>query len=437
MRRLVALVLVVAPAVASAQRLRIEVGGPNFRPYPVAVPDPVSPKRDAIGVEEAIREVSGTLQSGVDIARSLELVPPASYLKSEKESWTRPEYANWLNVGASGLIRCSVELHGDTAKVTYRFYDVVGQRELLVRTYDDKAQRVGRTAHRFLDDVVELLTGEKGIFSTKLSFVKRTSKGKAVFISDLDGQNEERLTAPDALSLLPGWSADGEVVLFTSYLQGNPDLYRMRLGQPSSLQLLSNQRGLNTGAAVSPDGKRIAMTLSIDGNTEIYSMDWSGEHLTRLTDNWGQDVSPSWSPDGKRITFVSSRSGQPHIYVMNADGSNPTRMTFQGTYNQEPDWSPRPGGQIAFTARDEFLKYDIFLVHPDTGVITRLTQDEGNNQSPSFSPDGHHIVFISTRPPGGGAKLYVMDADGSSQRRISRSQGEYETPAWSPRRRWD
>ena len=183
---------------------------------------------------------------------------------------------------------------------------------------------------------------------------------------------------------------------------------------------------------MSPDGKRIALTLSFQGNTEIYTIDWNGGNLKRLTDSWGQDVSPTWSPDGQRIAFVSTRSGNPHIYVMGADGSNPRRLTFKGTYNQEPDWSPRPDGQIAFTARDETLKYDIFLVNPTNSEITRLTQDDGNNESPSHSPDGQHITFTSTRQ-GKQRHVWVMDVDGNNQRAVPLAVGEYETPAWGPR----
>ncbi|MBI5510655.1 MAG: Tol-Pal system beta propeller repeat protein TolB [Deltaproteobacteria bacterium] len=417
---------------AAAQRLHIVVGGPNFRPYPIAVPDMVLTGGKDKDARPLARELTSVLRLDLDLERSLELVPPKTYLGPENESWVKPEFPNWVNVGASGLIWGGLEVDGDKAKVTLRLFDVVAQREVLLRTYDETADTADQAVHKFLDEVVELLTGEKGVLSSKIAYVKRMPKGKALFISDVDGRNPKRATAADALSLLPTWDASGRFLLFTSYLKGNPDLYRLNLSS-FEMEWLSNKRGLNTGATVSPDGKKIALTLSIDGNTEIYVMDWDGQNLTRLTDSWGQDVSPSFSPDGKQIAFVSSRSGNPHIYLMGADGSNPRRLTFQGNYNQEPDWSPRADGQIAFTARDERLKFDIFLVHPTTGEITRLTQDEGNNESPSHSPSGHHIAFTSTRPPQKGKSIYVMDVDGNNQRRISRDPGEYETPAWGPR----
>lgn len=419
-------------APAQAERLKITVGGASFRPYPIAAPDLVLTGGDpAVGAQLG-KELGLLLQTDLDMARSLELVPPNTYLAPQKELWNNPTYANWAAVGASGLVRGGVETDGKSSKVTLRFYDVTAQREALTRSCVQELAQSSQCVHRFVDEVVEYLTGEKGIFSSRIAFAKRVGKGKSVFTCDVDGGNMVRVTENPELNLLPSWSPNGQFLFLTSYINGNPDLFRINLVK-KRLEPLSAQRGLNTGAAMSPDGKRIALTLSMDGNTEIYVMDWDGKHLTRLTDNWGQDVSPTWSPDGSRIAFVSSRSGNPHIYVMNADGGNPRRLTFQGNYNQEPDWSPRPDGQIAFTARDEQLKYDVFLVHPDSGVITRLTQDDGHNESPSHSPDGHHLVFTSTRGPERTRQLYVMDVDGNNQRKISRQSGEYETPSWGPR----
>ncbi|OGQ79630.1 MAG: Tol-Pal system beta propeller repeat protein TolB [Deltaproteobacteria bacterium RIFOXYA12_FULL_58_15] len=420
---------------AHAQRLRIVVGGANFRPYPIAVPEVVVTGGKPKPTAKLASELSNVLRFNVDLARSLELIQPKTYLAPENESWTSPSFPNWVNVGASGLIWGGLQTEGDRAKVTLRFFDVVQQTELVLRTYDTSVDNTDKAVYEFLDEIIQLLTGEPGVFSSRITYVKRTAKGKAVYICDIDGRNNRRVTPADVLSLLPAWAADGRSLLLTSYLKSNPDLFRLDLGS-GDMTWLSNKRGLNTGAAVSPDGTQIALTLSIDGNTEIYVMDNDGTNLRRLTDSWAQDISPTWSPDGKKIAFVSSRSGNPHIYVMNVDGSNPRRLTFQGSYNQEPDWSPRPGGQIAFTARDERLKYDIFLVHPESGEITRLTQDEGNNESPSHSPDGHHLVFTSTRGPQEGKQLLVMDVDGNNQRRITRDPGDYETPAWGPRLGW-
>ncbi|MBN1960291.1 MAG: Tol-Pal system beta propeller repeat protein TolB [Deltaproteobacteria bacterium] len=424
------LALVCSANPARAQRLHIIVGGPNFRPFPIAAPKIASVGKSSSTREAA--ELTEIIQQDVDLARSLELVPPSSYLVATNDTWQNPRYQNWVNVGASALIRGIVEKVGKNIKVSLKLYDVISQREILNKVYQDKPTKTAYISHQFIDAVIMLLTGEEGIYSSKIAYIKNTRKAKALYNCDADGRNPKRITDSDVLNLLPAWDPTGRFILFTSYLKGNPDLYRFDRSN-NSMQVISSQRGLNTGAKVSPDGKHIALTLSIDGNTEIYVMDTNGKNLRRLTDSWGQDVSPTWSPDGRRIAFVSSRSGNPHLYIMNADGSEVRRLTFQGNYNQEPNWSPRAGGQIVFTARDERLKFDIFIVHPETGEITRLTQDDGDNESPSFSPDGHQIVFISTRAPGSSRKLMIMDADGKNQRRVSFDLAEYEMPAWGPR----
>lgn len=417
---------------AQAERLRMVVDGAHFRPYPIGAPTFRVLDAQNETNKKLATELTAILRNAVDLVRPLELVDPKSYLNPEKKSLVQPKYKNWLAVGASGLIRAGLKLDGSEVRLSFRFFDVVTQRQLLVREFSHDRSTAPKAIHQFLDEVIKLLTGEEGIFSSRIAYVKRTTKGKAIYTSDIDGRSERRITEPTSLSLLPAWGHDGKALLFTSYLRENPDLYRLDLTS-RKLDWLSHKRGLNTGASVSPDGEKIALTLSMDGNTEIYVMDRHAKGLTRLTDSWGQDVSPTWSPDGKQIAFVSSRSGNPHLYVMNADGSHPKRLSFRGNYNQEPDWSPRADGKIVFTARDERLRFDIFLVDPKNGEMTRLTQDQGDNESPSFSPDGHHIVFTSTRPPQYGKKVYVMDIDGMNQRRISTRGGDYETPAWSPR----
>ena len=420
------------PQPTSAQRLRVEIGGANFRPYPVASPALAISGGDAQAGATAAAELTGALQRGVDLLRSLELVPPKTYLQASGEPTHAPNFANWSQVGASGLIRGSVQSDGQRTKVSLRFFDVAARREVFHNDCSQDSLLARVCVHKFLDDVVEQVTGQKGIFSARIAFVRRTGKQMHVFTCDIDGANVERLTDRAALNLLPSWDTSGRYVLLTSYLNGNPDLYRIDIASRRWLSL-SHAKGLNTGGVVSPDGTQIALTLSKDGNTEIYVMNADGRNARRLTDSLGQDLSPTWSPDGKRLAFVSSRSGAPHIYVMSAEGAGVRRLTFQGNYNQEPDWSPRSDGQIAFTARDESLKYDIFLVHPDTGTITRLTQDDAHNESPSFAPDGHQLVFTSTRGRAHKKMLWVMDADGRNQRPLSMEVGDYETPSWGPR----
>lgn len=408
----------------------ITVTGAEFRPYPVAVPDII-----AVGgaQDQALaRSVTDLMRIDVDLARTFELVAPKNYLTGAQGAADKPAYDAWQATGAAGLVHGEVSVVAGAQTLTLQFDDVSARKSILSRTCTASGGSGAKCVHQFLDAAIQQLTGEAGIFSSRVAFVRRVGAQKAIYTADVDGGAQEKMVASGALSLLPAWGAQGRSLYFTSYIAGGTHLYR--LSTPSGrIDKISARKGLNVGAAVSPDGKRVALTLTVDNNAEIYTMDVDGNNLTRLTDNLALDVSPTWSPDGKRIAFVSNRSGNPHIYVMQADGSNVRRLTFKGTYNQEPNWSPRADGQIAFTARDESLHYDLFLVHPDTSEITRLTQDAANNLSPSHSPDGQHLAFVSDLDGKNKGQIYVMDVDGRNVRAIMPGVTDCETPAWSQR----
>lgn len=405
---------------ASAQRLKMTMDDPNFKPFPIAVPDTTD-----LGAQAFAAEISKTLRNDLSLSPAFLLLDSKSYLSNDKDTWTQPRFADWQNIGASGLVRA-----GAAAKeVTFRYFDVVQQREVLTKAYPLTGDNARAVAHAFADELTKFLTGQVGGFSSQIAFTLRDKKSTDIYTVDFDGASPRKLTKNGTINLLPAWDRTAPRLFFTSYQNGNPDLFMMDTVSGAQ-KSISASRGLNTGAAVSPDGKRIALTLSKDGNSEIYVMNKDGGDLKRLTENWWIDTSPTWSPDGTKIAYVSSRTGAPHIYTMNADGSNQTRLTHQGNYNQTPEWSPR-GNEIAFTARDERFRFDIFTINVDTKEVKRLTQDQGNNEEPSFSPDGRLVVFTSSRA--GERKLFVMTSDGQRQRQIYFGSGECETPAWSGR----
>ncbi len=421
------------PGFAQAQgasnngRIVIRIDNPNFRPYPIAIPEV---RLLSKGTSKEAQQITRRLRWCLSLAPTFKVLDPESYLANpSKEGLVAAsiKFSDWLSVGAEGLLKAGVTQTPERLRIDFRFFDVTSGRTLLTKTYDGAPTDAAKLARRFADDVVYYLTGNRGVFQTRLAVVRKTKSGRDLWTMNIDGSAAERVTNNGSINLLPSWATDGQSVLFTSYMRHNPNLFivPVKNGRPRQL---SGERGLNTGAVMSPDGKKIALTLTRDGNSEIYVMNANGTGLKRLTNEWAIDSSPSWSPDGRRIAFVSSRWGDPHIFVMNADGSKVRRITDRGTYNQTPDWSPR-GDLIAFTARDERNVFDIFTVNPDSKEIRRLTQDQGNNEEPSFSPDGNMIVFTSTRERR--QQVWIMALDGSKQTRITKAGG-FSTPVWSP-----
>ena len=101
--------------------------------------------------------------------------------------------------------------------------------------------------------------------------------------------------------------------------------------------------------SISPDGRRMALTLTKDGNAEIYILDVGGRSLRRLTYNLGIDTAPSWSPNGRQIVFESDRGGVAQIFAMDAEGRTSVELAYGGEAHS-PAWSPQ-GDRIAYVER--------------------------------------------------------------------------------------
>jgi TolB protein len=425
MRRIVIFLLLSFLLVGARQYL--DINNPDMRPYPIAFV-PVNPSGE---LSDSIKEFNETLNNDIELAGIFKNLSPKSFtadLLKEGFSDKTIQFQNWADIGADGLIKGFLAEEGGKIKLDMRLFEVGTQKMVLNKVYTFEADKARYLAHSFANEIYKYYTGERGIFLTKIVFVRKYMGEHSINIVDIDGENEQKIISNGSINILPSWHPSGGSILYTSFINHNPDLFEFNLSTKIS-RVVSNFSGLNVGGQYSPDGKKIALTLSRDDNSEIYLIDVGTNKYTRLTKDWGIDSSPSWSPDGKKIAFVSNRSGNPHIYIMNADGSDQKRITFKGTYNQTPKWSPR-GDRILFTARDERNVFDIFYIDVATLEIKRLTQDQGNNMEPSFSPNGQYIVFTSTRS--GSSQLYIMTKDGLNQRRISKGKGECLTPAWSP-----
>lgn len=309
-----------------------------------------------------------------------------------------------------------------------RLFDTVQQRFITGKRYEGKLADYRVIAHRFSNEIFEKLTGEKGMFDTKIAFVKKVSGKKEIYVMDYDGENSKKITWFNSLTLSPEWSPDGKKIAFTSYKDGNPDLYIKDI-YSGNLKKISHKQGINIAPSWSPDGKKIALTLSLNnGNSEIYALSLINQKLQRLTRDWATDVSPSWSPDGKKIVFVSSRSGTPQIYRLSIETGKTRRLTYEGSYNTDPAWSPR-GDWIVYTSTTG-EESNIHIINTEGGFHQQLTFNPGYNEDPSWSPDGRSITFSSSKT--GQKEIYIMRADGTGQKRITHGKGEKTYPAWSP-----
>ncbi|GEM_PF-39348 len=331
---------------------------------------------------------------------------------------------DWIYIGAQMLVKGRLNKNEGLYTLSIEVVDIFRNKLIYNNQFLGSASEYRSMAHRAAADLLLNLTGERGVFDSKIIYSAQLELNKDIFICNFDGTNPVRLTSHSAIDQMPAWSNIGDRVYFTSDRSGNHDLY-CYIFEKDEIYSVSSRKGLNYAAAPSPDGKYVAVALSISGNTEIYLIDPSGRIMRRLTYSWGIDTSPTWSPNSREVAFISDRSGNPQLYVTDIDGINTRRLTYFGDYIADPAWSPR-GDFIAYCSR-ETGQFHIYTVDITGQNAYKLT-DVGSNEIPSWSPDGLHIVYSSNAD--GSYGLWSMNFDGSGKRKLN-LKGICKSPDWS------
>jgi TolB protein len=336
------------------------------------------------------------------------------------------DFQEWLALGAEVLIKG--EFKGSTTEfaVEATVYDLAQGQAIFGRRYSGVPTQWRGAVHRLADDIVQRLTGERGIATTKIAFVSNATGTKEIYVMDYDGENRKRLTKDNTIAMYPDWFPNGNELVYTRYERRRQETRRVEV-LSGRTERVTRFPGLNAFAAVSPRGDEIAMSLSRDGNPEIYRVRADGTDPRRLTYERSTESSPCWSPDGRRLAFVSDRSGSPQIYIMGAGGGAAERVTYEGSYNTSPDWSPK-GDLIAYTARIDGV-YQICTVNVETKEVIRLTTGGGQKEDPSWAADGRHLAY--SMRSGGKSDIYMLDIYELVPVRLTGGAGDYLSPAWS------
>ncbi|OUR96371.1 hypothetical protein A9Q84_08435 [Halobacteriovorax marinus] len=326
-------------------------------------------------------------------------------------------------------------------RFTLEVFDIENSKKLIEQNFTLASKNARHLAHEFAYQTFKVITGKESVFRSKLIFVTgrhgtRKKPVKELYIMDFDGGNKKRLTFHKGVVISPGVSHDGTKVVYSLIKNNrnkhrNINLYLLDI-TTGEITLLSNRKGLNSGAVFMPDGKSIALTLSHVGNAEIFIMNLKSKKLERLTKSYSPDVDPSINKDGSMMTFLSGRGGKPMIYTRNMQTKKVQRISYVGKFNATPRFSP-DGSSIVFSSWLD-SRFDIFRIDSNGNNLARLTKDFGSNEDPTYSNDGQFIAFSSQRVLSrtkAVQNIYIMDNDGEIIGSITDNFGNCITPRWT------
>ena len=339
-----------------------------------------------------------------------------------------PPYADVKPRGADALLAGTVTTASDGRYETrLNLSDAPKQASIAAQTYAHTSAQLRATAHRIADFVYSKLTGEPGIFSTRIAYIVKLGGRYELQIADADGGNSQSALASHEPIISPAWSPDGSKLAYVSFEAKKPVIYVHDLAT-GRRHVAANFKGSNSAPAWSPDGLQLAVVLTKDGGSQIFLVGADGSGLRRLASSSGIDTEPRFSPDGGSIYFSSDRGGSPQIYRISVSGGQAERITFDGSYNVSPRLSP-DGKSMAYITRVGG-SFHVALMDLASKQIAILT-DSAKDESPSFAPNGRMIVY-ATEVNGKGV-LAAVSVDGRVKQRLSSAlAADVREPAWAP-----
>jgi Tol biopolymer transport system component/predicted Ser/Thr protein kinase len=194
--------------------------------------------------------------------------------------------------------------------------------------------------------------------------------------------------------------------------------------------------GLYFTPRFSPDGKKLALSITAGKGTDLNVWDPQREAMTHLTFNGQDNFNPVWTPDGKHIVFRSLVNGATTILWIRSDGAGDAQPLYQSKNMTFPSSFSPDGRRLAFTEHFPETNVDLYTLpldltdpeHPKPGKPEKFWASPKADAVPMFSPDGHWIAYLSNEP--GQFEIFVRPFPGpGGVWQVSVGGGQY--PFWS------
>lgn len=380
---------------------------------------------NTFGSDRASQEVSQIIENDLTFSGQFKIVSGPQGLNAQSSVNTLKQ------LGADSVVTGRVVSVGNHYEISFTLIDAVANgATLLTKTYQVNANQLRPLAHHISDEVYQKLTGERGIFSTRIAYisVQRTSQrtNYSLEVADADGHNPQSLLISSEPIMSPSWAPNGKSISYVSFEKKRAQIFTVSV-ETGQRRLITSFPGINGAPAWSPDGSQLAVVLSKSGTPKIYSVDVNSGNMKQLTFGDAIDTEPRYAPDGKSILFTSGRGGSPQIYRLSLADGQVSRMTFDGNYNARASYTPDMKS-IVMLHRDD-KQFNIGMQNVSGGPVVSLTFS-GGDESPSVAPNGRLILYATHNQDKG--ILGIVSLDGRIRMKLPARDGDIQEPAWSP-----
>lgn len=337
-------------------------------------------------------------------------------------------FTKWSALEAQFIVVGKIDQTPDRMRVAWSLIDVFKEKTVLTAEYTGKPKQYRAISHKIADQIYERLTGSKGVFHTKIAYVKKINDHKySLNVADYDGFNARPIVNSSQPIMSPRWSPDGKKIAYVSFEKKKPVIYLQEVST-GQRTLLANFKGNNSAPAWSPDSKKLAIVLTYNRNSQIYIINTDGADVKQIMRTRSINTEPTWSPDGKEIYFTSNRGGNPQIYKVSLDNHEVTRVTYEGKYNLYPSLS-YDGKLLLFLMQDDG-KFKVAIQNLVSNQVLKLTNGPAD-EAPIFAPNGHMVLF-TYKDYGKTSKIGTVSINGLKITPLGVGSEQIQEPTWGP-----
>lgn len=426
----------------------IQINKGHRNPIPIALNTSKTLNSDARKLADDILEI---IQNDLEYSGLFNVISQDKFIDSNQGIEHIPNFQAWKILNTNVLVNSEVSfLNRNTAVIKFVLYDVITGKEIAYKNFDASIKNVRKLAHLVSNFIYEKITGEKGYFNSKIAYTAvNYSKGKKITriaVMDYDGHNHKYITNGKYLTITPRFSSDGTHIAYVSYVHKIPKVYikNIHTGEEKLATNLVNfpknmAKAMSSSPRFSSDNKKMLITISKDGASNIFELNFYNKTYSQITNNQRINTSGVYSYDSESIFYNSDVGGGANIYNADKRGFDIKKIGQIGNY-----FTPiqSPNGEYVAATKIDSDQFSIVIMNSDGSGERKIT--EGFLvESPSFAPNSNLIAFTreekarindtSKKNLGkmvNASYIYVVDVTGNYMRKLN-TPGFGMDPDWS------